>query len=69
MEAETVPPPRRLMGTYAFAAVERGDVRRIFEDLCWEGMPHHVAVFEGHHVRRFEKLARVMDWEWIEPQG
>jgi hypothetical protein len=31
-----------------------------FQELCHAGMPHHVAVIEGHHAAFLKRLARVM---------
>ncbi|MBN2452503.1 MAG: L-fucose/L-arabinose isomerase family protein [Lentisphaeria bacterium] len=58
-EARTVPPRRHLMGTNGLARVEGTDVRRLFETLCYEGMPHHVVVVEGLHRDTLERFARL----------
>jgi L-fucose isomerase-like protein len=59
-EGETIKPKRHLMMTNALARMNC-DPREWFEDLCHEGMPHHVAVIQGHHAKYLERLARVMD--------
>ena len=58
-EGETVKPKRHLMMTNALAKMNC-DPREWFEDLCHAGMPHHVAVVEGHHAAFLKRLARVM---------
>lgn len=59
-EGHTIRPHRRLMGTQAEARLAQQDPREWFEELCHQGMPHHVAVFEGHHAAQLRRLARIM---------
>lgn len=59
-QGATIKPKRHLMATNALARMEN-DPREWFEDLCHEGMPHHVAVVRGHHAALLKRLARVLD--------
>ena len=56
----TIRPRRVLMGTNAVAALDDCDPREWFEELCWQGMPHHVVVFPGQHAALLRRLARVL---------
>lgn len=58
-EGETLKPRRHLMMTNCLARMncDPGDW---FEELCHAGMPHHVAVVQGHHAKFLQRLARVM---------
>lgn len=56
---ETVKPRRHLMATNALARMKE-DPRDWFEELCHAGMPHHVAVVQGHHAALLKRFARVM---------
>ena len=57
-EGQTIKPHRHVMGTNALARLDQQDPRDWFETLCHEGMPHHVAVFEGRHAALLRRLAR-----------
>jgi L-fucose isomerase-like protein len=59
-EGQTVKPRRHLMGTNGLARLADQDPREWFEELCHRGMPHHVAVFPGHHAALLRRLARIM---------
>lgn len=61
-EGETIKPKRHLMMTNALAKMNC-DPREWFQELCHAGMPHHVAVVEGHHAAFLKRLARVMDMQ------
>jgi L-fucose isomerase-like protein len=63
--AETIPPRRHLLGTNALARVEGGGVRAWFEELCYAGMPHHVAVFRGRHEGLLRRYARRAGIGWV----
>jgi L-fucose isomerase-like protein len=63
-EGETIKPKRQLMATNALARMKE-DPRDWFEELCHEGMPHHVAVVQGHHAAFLKRFARVMDMHVI----
>ena len=63
--AETVPPRRHLLGTNALARVEGGGVREWFEELCYAGMPHHVAVLQGRHEGLLRRFARRAGAGWV----
>ena len=64
-EGRTIKPRRHLMGTNALARLEKQDPREWFEELCHQGMPHHVAVFEGHSAELFRRLGRVLGMRYI----
>ena len=59
-EGETIKPKRHLMATNALAKMNC-DPREWFEDFCHAGMPHHVAIIQGHHAAFLKRLARVMN--------
>jgi len=63
-EGETMAPRRHLMATNALAKM-KNDPREWFEELCHAGMPHHVAVVQGHHAALLKRLARVMDIQFV----
>lgn len=65
-DGETIEPRRMLMGTNGLAKVPGKDVMDWFEDLCHAGMPHHVAVFDGHHTATLKRLSRQMGLNWVE---
>ena len=61
-EGMTRVPRRELMGSQAEVAMSRVEPDAWFERLCHEGMPHHVAIFGGHHrdtIRRWARLTRI----------
>lgn len=59
-EGQTIRPRRHLMGTNGLARLTEQDPREWFEELCHQGMPHHVAVFAGHHAALLRRLARIL---------
>jgi L-fucose isomerase-like protein len=59
-EGGTIQPKRHLMATNALARM-KDDPREWFEELCHQGMPHHVAVVQGHHAALLKRMARVMN--------
>lgn len=58
-EGETIKPRRHLMATNGLAKMNC-DPREWFEDFCHAGMPHHVAVVQGHHAAFLRRLARTL---------
>jgi L-fucose isomerase-like protein len=64
-EGEAIRPRRHLMGTNALARLVNQDPREWFEELCHAGMPHHVAVFEGHHAALLRRFARVLGMKMV----
>ena len=54
------------MGTNGLAQLSDRDPREWFVDLCHAGMPHHVAVFEGHGTALLRRFARSAGVEWLE---
>lgn len=63
-EGETIKPKRHLMATNGLAKMHC-DPREWFEELCHAGMPHHVAVVQGHHASLLKRLARVLNMQII----
>jgi L-arabinose isomerase len=63
-EGETIKPKRHLMATNALAKM-KDDPGEWFEEFCHAGMPHHVAVVQGHHAAYLKRLARVMGIQFI----
>jgi L-fucose isomerase-like protein len=64
-EGQTLPPQRHLMGTNGLARLSAQDPHQWFEELCHQGMPHHVAVFPGHHADMMRRLARMLKIQFI----
>ncbi len=64
-EGRTIWPKRHLMGTNGLARLESQGPREWFEELCHQGMPHHVAVFEGHYAHLLRRLARIMHIHFV----
>jgi L-fucose isomerase-like protein len=64
-EGRTIKPSRHLMGTNAAVQLNRQDPRKWFEEMCHQGMPHHVVLFEGHHVEFLQRFARVMGIKFL----
>jgi len=65
-DAVSVPPKRKLLGTNGLVKVDGIDVMQWFEALCHAGMPHHVAVFPGHHTNTLRRFAIQTDMKWIQ---
>lgn len=63
-EGETLKPKRHLMATNGLAEMNC-DPREWFEELCHAGMPHHVAVVQGHRAAFLKRLARVLNLQII----
>ena len=63
-EGETIQPRRHLMATNALASMNC-DPREWFEEICHAGMPHHVAVIEGHHAAFLKRVARVLGMQIV----
>ncbi len=59
-DGQTIRPKRHLMGTNGLVRLDKQDAGAWFEELCHQGMPHHVAVFEGRHAPALERLARAL---------
>jgi L-fucose isomerase-like protein len=64
-EGRTIKPRRHLMATNALVQIDKQDPGSWFEELCHEGMPHHVALFQGHHEALLRRLARTLDMRFI----
>jgi L-arabinose isomerase len=63
-EGDTIKPRRHLMATNALARM-KNDPREWFEELCHQGMPHHVAVVEGNHAALLKRMARAMNMQFV----
>jgi L-fucose isomerase-like protein len=63
-EGETVEPRRHLMGTNGLVRLSDEDPDALFRNLCDHGMPHHVAVYQGHRKSLFRSLARILGFTW-----
>jgi L-fucose isomerase-like protein len=66
VEAETIKPKRHLMGSNGLVRLNDTDARELFLELAYQGMPHHVSVFEGHHRELLRQFARIMSIEWVD---
>ena len=64
-EGETIRPKRHLMATNALARLNHQDPREWFDELCHQGMPHHVAVVQGHHQAALRRLGRALGMPFI----
>ncbi len=64
-QGQTLKPKRRLMATNALARLHNEDPRKWFEELCHQGMPHHVAVVQGHHQAALQRLGRALGMPFI----
>ncbi len=64
-EGQTVKPKRHLMGTNGLARLDKQDPGEWFDELCHQGMPHHVVVFEGHSADLLKRFARMMDMQFV----
>lgn len=58
-EGKTVAPSRGLMGAHAVVSPSTHKPASIFDELCHQGMPHHVAVFFGNHENTLRSWARM----------
>ena len=59
-EGETVSPHRHLRMTNGRVRLDRLDAGAWWEELCHAGMPHHLALFAGHHAALLQRLARTL---------
>ena len=64
-EGATIKPKRHLMATNGLARMNNVDPHEWFEELCHAGMPHHVAVVQGHHAAFLKRFARVMGMQIV----
>jgi len=58
-EGQTVKPKRHLMATNALARMNCAP-GEWFEEVCHQGMPHHVAVVQGHHAALLRRVGRTL---------
>lgn len=59
-EGVTVTPTRHLRGTVGRVRIESVNVHDLFDQLCHEGMPHHLIVVPGHHGAILSRFGRLM---------
>lgn len=64
-EGRTLRPKRHLMATNGLVRLEQQDPQAWFEEVCHQGMPHHVAMFAGHHAALLRRLARILDIHFV----
>lgn len=64
-EGQTIRPKRHLMATNGLVKLSKQDPGEWFEELCYEGMPHHVVLFQGHYQSFLKRFARVMNIHYI----
>jgi L-fucose isomerase-like protein len=64
-EGETIRPRRHLMMTNGLVGLHRQDPGEWFEELCHRGMPHHLALFCGHHAAILRRFARMIGAEFV----
>ncbi len=64
-EGQTIKPKRHLMGTNGLVKLDKQDAGVWFEDLCHQGMPHHVVVFEGRNEALLRRMAGVMGMRFV----
>ena len=63
-EGETLRPKRHLMATNGLARM-REEPREWFEELCHQGMPHHIAVVRGHHSGLLKRFGRALNMQFV----
>ena len=63
-EGETIKPKRHLLATNGLARMHEAP-GPWFEELCHAGMPHHVAMIEGHHAAFLKRFARALNMRFI----
>lgn len=64
-EGSTMKPRRHLMATNSLTRLAGHDPGEWFEELCHAGMPHHIAMFQGHHEALLRRFARVLRMKFI----
>jgi L-fucose isomerase-like protein len=64
-EGQTIKPKRHLMGTNGLARLDNQDPHAWFDELCHNGMPHHLCIFEGHSADLLKRLARALGHQFI----
>ena len=63
-EGETIKPKRHLMATNGLVRMNDNPIEW-FEEMCHAGMPHHIAVIQGHHAAFLKRLARALSIQVI----
>jgi L-fucose isomerase-like protein len=64
-EGRTLKPKRHLLGTNCLAQLSNEQPGRWLGQICHAGMPHHVALFEGHHEQLLRRLALIMNVKFL----
>lgn len=71
-EGRTIANVRQMTGNTALFEVSsdgsraNSGVRERFDALLHAGLPHHVALFQGHHAETLRRVARMTNVQWIE---
>jgi L-fucose isomerase-like protein len=64
-EGETMKPRRHLLATDSLTRLASQHPAEWFEELCHAGMPHHIALFSGHHEALLRRFARVLRMKFV----
>lgn len=64
-EGESIRPRRHLMATNGLVRLANQDPHDWFDTLCHHGMPHHIAVFRGHHQRLLSRFAASLQMQFV----
>ena len=65
MQGTTVKAQRSITGNSIEVEVSGGQLRRRFDDLIHEGLPHHVLLYYGHCAETFRRFARLTGIDWV----
>lgn len=66
LEGRTIAPRRPMMATNGLFETNRVNVLDWFEEMVQQGMPHHLAIVEGHHRDLLRRVARLTDMVWVD---
>jgi len=64
-DGQMLKPKRPFMGSNGLGKLDNQNAGEWFETLCHAGMPHHVCVFEGKHSAMIQRMARLMNIQFI----
>ena len=64
-EGETLRPRRHLLMTNGLVRLDREDAGAWYEELRHQGMPHHLALFRGHHQAFLRRFARTIGAQFV----
>jgi L-fucose isomerase-like protein len=65
LEGRTVATKRHLLGNNGVVEIRGVDVMEWFDEMIHQGLPHHLLVARGHHLRRLKRFARQLEIRWI----